>query len=45
MPGYVRSQDRTECISQHENSQPHITTPEEEEYMDAIRYGLEHRPL
>ena len=47
MPGYVLSRDRTHCVStQTHTSQPHVSVPEdEEEYMQAIRYGLEHRPF
>ena len=47
MPGYVLSRDRTHCVStQTHTSQPHVSVPEDDdEYMQAIRYGLEHLPL
>ncbi|KAF8260046.1 hypothetical protein EI94DRAFT_1706601 [Lactarius quietus] len=46
MSGYTLSPDSASCIStQAHISRPHIAVPEdEEEYMRAIRYGLEHRP-
>ncbi|KAH9051506.1 hypothetical protein EDB87DRAFT_1694447 [Lactarius vividus] len=43
-PGYVVSHDGTSCKSKHAHS--HVATPEEEdEYEQAMHYGLEHRPL
>ena len=47
MPGYTLSRDGTHCISTQAHSSPHhVTVPEnDEEYMQATRYGLEHRPL
>ena len=47
MPGYSLSRDGSHCISaQAHISRPHISAPEDdEEYMQALRYGLEHRPL
>ncbi|KAH8981203.1 hypothetical protein EDB86DRAFT_2813116, partial [Lactarius hatsudake] len=44
LPGYVMSHDGTSCRSKHAHS--HVATPEEDdEYVQAMRYGLEHRPL
>ena len=47
MPGYAPSYDGTSCIStQTHTSGPHVGLSEDEdEYMQAIRFGLEHRPL
>ncbi|KAN0135202.1 hypothetical protein V8E53_007093 [Lactarius tabidus] len=47
MSGHVLSHDGKHCIStQAHISRPHIAVPEDdEEYMQALRYGLEHRPL
>jgi len=44
MHGYALSRDGTHCIStQAHSSLPHIAVPEDdEEFMQAIRYGLEH---
>ncbi|KAI9439285.1 hypothetical protein H4582DRAFT_2119791 [Lactarius indigo] len=42
--GYVVSHDGTSCRSKHTHS--HVATPEEDdEYVEAMHYGLEHRPL
>ncbi|KAH9170202.1 hypothetical protein EDB89DRAFT_1853721 [Lactarius sanguifluus] len=44
LPGYVVSYDGTSCRSKHAHS--HVAIPEEDgEYAEAMRYGLEHRPL
>ena len=45
MPGYTLSHDGTRCISTRAHSpQPHAPVPEDdEEYMQALRYGLERR--
>ncbi|KAI9439295.1 hypothetical protein H4582DRAFT_129530 [Lactarius indigo] len=44
LPGYVVSHDGTSCRSKHGHS--HVATPaDDEEYMEAMHYGLEHRPL
>ncbi|KAH9012733.1 hypothetical protein EDB84DRAFT_1642472 [Lactarius hengduanensis] len=44
LPGYVVSHDGNSCRSKHAHS--HVATPEEDdEYVQAMRYGLEHRPL
>jgi hypothetical protein len=47
MSGYALSRDGFSCIStQAHISRPHVSAPEDdEEYMQALRYGLEHRPL
>ncbi|KAF8260047.1 hypothetical protein EI94DRAFT_1812253 [Lactarius quietus] len=47
MPGYVLSRDGTSCIStQAHISWPHVALPKNDyEYTQAMRYGLEHRPL
>ena len=47
MPGYTLSPEGTGCISaQAHNSRPHVSGPEgDEEYMQALRYGLEHLPF
>ena len=46
MLGYDQSHDGTECVSKHEKSQPHVSTPDEgSEIMEAIRYGLKHLPF
>ncbi|KAN0135193.1 hypothetical protein V8E53_007084, partial [Lactarius tabidus] len=47
MPGYSPSRDGTHCVSaQAHSSQPHVAVPEDdEEYIQALRYALEHRPL
>lgn len=43
---YVLSRVSTHCISTHvHNSQPDVTAPEDNEFMQAIHYGLEHHPL
>ena len=44
MPGYSLSHDGTSCISTRvHGSHPHVPLPEEdEEYMQALRYALEH---
>ena len=41
------SRDGARCIpTQAYISQPHVATPEDdEEYLQAMRYGLQHRPL
>jgi len=46
-PGYALSHDGTSCVSKHAHiSHPYVATPEEDdEYVQAMRYGLEHRPL
>ena len=45
MPGHPLSRDGTHCISTQEHiSPPHVAVPDEE-YIQAIRYELEHRPL
>ena len=42
MSGYSLSRDNTRCIS----TQAHVDEPEDDdEFMQAIRYGLEHLPL
>ena len=45
MPGYTLSHDGTRCISTRAHSpQPHAPVPEDDdEYMQALRYGLERR--
>ncbi|KAH9015103.1 hypothetical protein EDB84DRAFT_1277418 [Lactarius hengduanensis] len=44
LPGYVVSHDGTSCRSKHSHS--NVASPEEDgEYAEAMRYGLEHRPL
>jgi hypothetical protein len=47
MPGHVLSHDGKRCIStQAHISRPHVAvTTDDEEYMQALRYGLEHHPL
>ncbi|KAI9439303.1 hypothetical protein H4582DRAFT_1852063 [Lactarius indigo] len=47
LPGYILSHDGTSCRSKHSHSHSHVAMPEEEdeEYVEAMRYGLEHRPL
>ena len=47
LSGYALSREGTSCIStQVHISQPHVTVPkDDEEYLQAMRYGLEHRPL
>ena len=47
MSGHVLSRDGKRCVStQTHISRPHAAIPEDdEEYMQALRYGLEHRPL
>ena len=47
MPGYSLSHDGSHCTpAQAHIPQPYISSPEDdEEYMQALRYGLEHRPL
>ena len=46
MPGYALSHDGTHCIPQAHIFRPHATMPEDDEdYLQAMRYGLEHRPL
>ena len=47
MSGYAPSHDGTRCTSTHEHdSQPYVTMPEEDnEFVQAMRYGLEHHPL
>ena len=44
MSGYSHSRDGTSCISTRvHGSQPHVPVPEDdEEYMQALRYALEH---
>ncbi|KAI9439296.1 hypothetical protein H4582DRAFT_2076001 [Lactarius indigo] len=44
LPGYVVSHDGTSCRSKHAHS--YVGSAEEDdEYMQVMRYGLEHRPL
>ncbi|KAH9036469.1 hypothetical protein EDB85DRAFT_758455 [Lactarius pseudohatsudake] len=46
LPGYVVSHDGTSCRSKHSHSHSNVASPEEDgEYAEAMRYGLEHRPL
>ena len=46
MPGHALSSDGTSCISTQAHTSPHIAVPEDEdEYLQAIRYGLVHRPF
>ncbi|KAN0135198.1 hypothetical protein V8E53_007089 [Lactarius tabidus] len=47
MSGYSLSRDGIHCVSaQAHISRPHISVAEDdEEYLQAMRYGLEHRPL
>ena len=47
LSGYAMSRDGARCIpTQAYISQPHVATPEDgEEYLQAMRYGLQHRPL
>ncbi|KAN0135197.1 hypothetical protein V8E53_007088 [Lactarius tabidus] len=48
MSGYSLSRDGTHCVSaQAHISHPHVAVPEDDddEYMQALRYALEHRPL
>ena len=44
MPGFSLSRDGTGCISTRvHGSQPNVPVPEDdEEYMQALRYALEH---
>ncbi|KAH9051581.1 hypothetical protein EDB83DRAFT_2316717 [Lactarius deliciosus] len=44
LPGYVVSRDGNSCTPKHAHS--HVATQEkDDEYVQAMRYGLEHRPL
>jgi hypothetical protein len=46
MSRYALSSDGLCCISiQMQISQPNVFAPEEEEYMQSLRYGLEYLPL
>ncbi|KAI9439298.1 hypothetical protein H4582DRAFT_129825 [Lactarius indigo] len=46
LPGYVLSHDGTSCRSKHGHGHSHVAMAEEdEEYVQAMHYGLEHRPL
>ena len=46
MPGHTLSREGTHCVSTQAHFRPHVSAPEgDEEYLQAIRYGLEHRPL
>ncbi|KAI9439301.1 hypothetical protein H4582DRAFT_2076004 [Lactarius indigo] len=47
LPGYILSHDGTSCSIKHAHTPySHVATPEEDdEYAQAMRYGLEHHPL
>ena len=45
MPGYVLSLEGTHCISMDAHNSQSDASEEDDEFMQAMHYGLEHRPL
>ena len=45
MPGYVLSLEGTDCISMDAHNSQSDASEEDDEFMQAMHYGLEHHPF